>query len=669
MSRLIIAEKPSLGRAIAAALPNPQKKDQGFIKCGNGDVVTWCIGHLLEQVEPDAYDDRYKKWNLADLPIVPEQWQLRPRKTSSKQLTVIRKLLKDATQIVHAGDPDREGQLLVDEVIDYCKVSKAKKESMDRLLISDLNLPAVKRALSQMRSNRDFIPLSISALARSRADWLYGMNMTRAYTLLGQKAGYQGVLSVGRVQTPVLGLVVRRDEEIENFIPKDYFTLHALIPYQNNGQSFDIRARWKPSEACKPWQDEEGRVLNRKLVENVAQRIANQPATVTESEQKQSKQAAPLPYSLSALQIDASKRFGMSAQQVLDTCQSLYEKHKLITYPRSDSRYLPKEHYSQRESIVDAIANNAKELQSGAQGVDLSLKSKAWNDSKVDAHHAIIPTPKKSSVNGLSANEMKIYQQVARQYLMQFYPPAIFADAKLVFDIAGGVFIAKGRQLINPGWKVLMGKTDTEEKGDGTDTVPPLDKGTVLTCREGVIGDKKTESPKHFTEATLLQAMTGIARFVANKDLKAILKETDGLGTEATRAGILDTLFKRQLLTRQGKSIHSSPAGRGLIHALPEDSTFPDMTAHWEHQLQGMAERNQAYQPFMQALESKIDGLMGKVKTGEVPESLRHLPKVERPAFKRRKGGGAKSYANKGTYAKTGSYAKKGTSAKKGTKS
>ncbi|QPK04723.1 DNA topoisomerase III [Vibrio kanaloae] len=664
MSRLIIAEKPSLGRAIAAALPNPQKKDQGFIKCGNGDVVTWCIGHLLEQVEPDAYDDRYKKWNLADLPIVPEQWQLRPRKTSSKQLTVIRKLLKDATQIVHAGDPDREGQLLVDEVIDYCKVSKAKKESMDRLLISDLNLPAVKRALSQMRSNRDFIPLSISALARSRADWLYGMNMTRAYTLLGQKAGYQGVLSVGRVQTPVLGLVVRRDEEIENFIPKDYFTLHALIPYQNNGQSFDIRARWKPSEACKPWQDEEGRVLNRKLVENVAQRIANQPATVTESEQKQSKQAAPLPYSLSALQIDASKRFGMSAQQVLDTCQSLYEKHKLITYPRSDSRYLPKDHYSQRESVVDAIANNAKELQSGAQGADLSLKSKAWNDSKVDAHHAIIPTPKKSSVNGLSANEMKIYQQIARQYLMQFYPPAIFADAKLVFDIAGGVFIAKGRQLINPGWKVLMGKTDTEEKGDGTDTVPPLDKGTVLTCREGVIGDKKTEPPKHFTEATLLQAMTGIARFVANKDLKAILKETDGLGTEATRAGILDTLFKRQLLTRQGKSIHSSPAGRGLIHALPEDSTFPDMTAHWEHQLQGMAERNQAYQPFMQALESKIDGLMGKVKTGEVPESLRHLPKVERPAFKRRKGGGAKK-----SYAKTGTYAKKGTSAKKGTKS
>ncbi|EGQ8797313.1 DNA topoisomerase III [Vibrio parahaemolyticus] len=645
MSRLFIAEKPSLGRAIAAALPNPQKKDQGFIRCGNGDVVTWCIGHLLEQVEPDAYDERYKKWNMADLPIVPQQWQLRPRKSASKQLTVIRKLLKEATEVIHAGDPDREGQLLVDEVLDYCKLSKTKKEATQRLLISDLNLPAVKRALNSMRSNRDFIPLSVSALARSRADWLYGMNMSRAYTLLGQKAGYQGVLSVGRVQTPVLGLVVRRDEEIENFVPKDYFTLHALIPYQDQNGAFDIRARWKPSEACKPWQDEEGRVLNRKLVENVANRIANQPAIVKESEQKQTKQSAPLPYSLSALQIDAAKRYGMSAQQVLDTCQALYEKHKLITYPRSDCRYLPFEHYSQAGTVISAIANNAKELQSAVNGADLSIKSKAWNDKKVDAHHAIIPTPKQANVNALSGNEMKVYQLIARQYLMQFYPAAVYAEAKLVFDISGGIFIAKGRQLVSPGWKALMGKTDKED--EGIDAVPPLSEGTVLTCREGEIKDRKTEPPKHFTEATLLQAMTGIARYVADKELKKILRDTDGLGTEATRAGILDTLFKRQLLTRQGKSILSSQAGRGLINALPQDATYPDMTAHWEHQLQGMAERNQAYQPFMQALEQRIDGLMSQVKSGPIPDSLRHLPKVERPAFKRKKRSYPKSGASK----------------------
>lgn len=644
MSRLFIAEKPSLARAIADALPKPHKKDQGFIQCSNGDIVTWCIGHLLEQVEPDAYDERYKKWNMADLPIIPEQWQLRPKKNVGKQLTIIKKLVKKAAHIVHAGDPDREGQLLVDEVLDHCKLNASQKSTVERLLISDLNLPAVQKALKSLRSNRDFIPLSVSALARSRADWLYGMNMSRAYTLLGQKAGYQGVLSVGRVQTPVLGLVVRRDEEIEQFVPKDYFIVDALIPYQDSHVSFDIRARWKPSEACKPWQDEEGRVLNRKLADNVAQRIKGQPARVTESEQKQTKQSAPLPYSLSALQIDAAKRFNLSAQQVLDICQALYEKHKLITYPRSDSRHLPKAHLSEAPKVVEAIANNAKELDGAVRGADLSLKSKAWNDSKVDAHHAIIPTPKKASVNALSGQEMKVYQLITRQYLMQFYPAAIYAEAKLVFEIAGGVFVAKGRQLTFTGWKTLLGQQ--EEDNEGIDTVPPLSEGTVLTCREGEVQAKKTEPPRHFTEATLLQAMTGIARFVEDKELKKILRDTDGLGTEATRAGILDTLFKRQLLSRQGKTILSTPAGRGLIHALPSESTYPDMTAHWEHQLQAMAEKGQAYQPFMTALEQRINELMSQVKQGPVPESLRSLPKVERPAF-RRKGKTFRKTSNK----------------------
>ena len=633
---LYIAEKPSLGRAIAAALPSPQKKEQGFIRCANGDVVTWCIGHLLEQVEPDSYDEKYKRWVMADLPIIPSQWQLKPRKSAAKQLSVIRKLLKEFEQIIHAGDPDREGQLLVDEVIDYCKVSKAKKARIQRLLISDLNLPAVKKALGQMRSNRDFIPLSVSALARSRADWLYGMNMSRGYTLLGKKAGYKGVLSVGRVQSPVLGMVVRRDEEIENFIPKDFYTLDALIHNPQNPQA-DIQARWKPSEACEPWQDEDGRVTNRKLVENVAARIVGQPAIVVESEQKQSKQAPPLPYSLSALQIDAAKRFGMSAQQVLDACQSLYEKHKLITYPRSDSRYLPKDHYKEAQQVLDAIGNNDQALNAAVTGADRQLKSKAWNDSKVDAHHAIIPTPKKQSLNGLTANELKIYQQVARQHIMQFYPSAIYADSKIVFDVAGGCFIAKGRVLVDAGWKQLMGKSDQEEQQN---VVPALNKGAELLCREGEIKDRKTEPPKYFTEATLLQAMTGISRFVADKELKKILKETDGLGTEATRAGILETLFKRKLLVRKGKMINGSPAARGLIHALPSEATYPDMTAHWEHQLQAMAERNHAYQPFMETLEQRIQTLMAQIKTGEVPESLRHLPPVDASVYKRKRRSG-----------------------------
>lgn len=639
MTRLYIAEKPSLGRAIAAVLPRPHKNHDGYIEVGNGDIVTWCIGHLLEQVEPDAYDVKYKKWNMGDLPIIPQQWQLAPRKSASKQLSVVRKLAKKASEVVHAGDPDREGQLLVDEVIDYVKLAQSKKANMQRLLISDLNPAAVKRALGKMRSNQDFIPLSVSALARSRADWLYGMNMTRAYTLLGQKGGYRGVLSVGRVQTPVLGLVTRRDDEIANFVPKPFYEVFALIPYQDTM----IRARWKPSDACKPWQDEEGRILNRQLCENVVGRIKGQPAEVTESERKETRQAPPLPYSLSALQIDAAKRYGMSAADVLANCQSLYEKQKVITYPRSDCRYLPMDHFRQANDVCQAIANNAGELSNAVNGADTSLKSKAWNDKKVDAHHAIIPTPKAVNAAALSSSENKVYQLIARQYLMQFYPPAVYSEAKLAFTIAGGLFIAKGRQLMSPGWRELLGRNDSTDETDLADKVPPLEKGTVLTCQDGEIKDKMTEPPKPFTEATLLQAMTGIARFVSDSSLKKILRETDGLGTEATRAGILDTLFKRQLLMRQGKSIHATEAGRGLVYALPDEATYPDMTAHWEHQLQDMAEKKCAYQPFMDALQSRLLLMMDNVIQSEVPPSLRELKSPE--PFK----GGKKRRYRKGT--------------------
>lgn len=227
--RLIIAEKPSLGRAIADVLPRPHKRQDGYIETASGDVVTWCIGHLLEQVEPEHYDPAYKQWRFEHLPIVPQQWQLQPRKNTRSQLSVIRKLLKTADVIVHAGDPDREGQLLVDEVLDYLKLSQTRRKNVRRLLVNDLNGSAVKKAFDRMQSNSDFVPLSVSALARSRADWLYGINLTRAYTVLGRKAGYGGLLSAGRVQTPILGLVVRRDEDIAHFQPKPYFEVFALL--------------------------------------------------------------------------------------------------------------------------------------------------------------------------------------------------------------------------------------------------------------------------------------------------------------------------------------------------------------------------------------------------------------------------------------------------------
>ncbi|MFT5879118.1 MAG: DNA topoisomerase-3 [Moritella sp.] len=625
--KLYIAEKPSLGRAIAEVLPKPHKKQQGYIEVGNGDVVSWCIGHLLEQAEPDAYDDAYKKWRLEHLPIVPEAWQLKKKANTSKQLTVLRGLVKKATSLVHAGDPDREGQLLVDEVIEFLKTPAKKKNSAQRLLISDLNPAAVKTALNNLQPNSDYIPLSVSALARSRADWLYGMNMTRAYTLQGQKVGYQGVLSVGRVQTPILGLVVRRDQEIANFISKPFYEVIAHLQTQ---QQETFTAKWKPSEACRPYMDEDGRVLVKKLAENVVHRIQGQMGEVTKLEKKNKQQAAPLPYSLSSLQIDAAKRFGMSAQQVLDTCQALYERHKLLTYPRSDSRYLPKEHYAHRSGVIAAIAQTSSNLSQAAHNADQTLRSKAWNDSKVEAHHAIIPTEKKASVERLTTAEKNIYELVARQYLCQFYPAYEYADTVAEITIAGGLFVAKAKMTLKPGWKVLFPKSanssdkQTEAEKEQAAQLPAIKKGEQLLCERGECLEKQTQPPKHFTDATLLAAMTGIARYVQDSDIRKILKDTDGLGTEATRAGIIELLFRRNFLLRSGKAILATDAGKGLINALPESATLPDMTAQWESVLDGISKKEASYQTFMGNLLTQLAGMIEQAKT-TVPDGLRGL--------------------------------------------
>ncbi|ARD44364.1 DNA topoisomerase III [Colwellia sp. PAMC 21821] len=640
--KLYIAEKPSLGRAIAAALPKPQKNHQGYIALANGDVVSWCIGHILEQANPENYDPAFKKWQMAHLPIVPEQWQLKPKAQTRAQLTVLRSLVKQADEIIHAGDPDREGQLLVDEVIDFFKVSAKKKQNIKRLLISDLNLPAVQRSLANLQSNQLFMPLSISALARSRADWLYGINMTRAYTLQGQKAGFNSVLSVGRVQTPLLGLVVRRQQEIDSFVAKDFYDVHAHL--QTNNQEQFI-AKWQPSEACQPHMDEEGRVLNRALAENVVRRIGQQTAEVSAVDEQQKKQAAPLPYNLSSLQIDAAKIYSLNAKLVLDVCQALYEKHKLITYPRSDCRYLPKEHHDQAKGIIAMLANADETYAKFAQGANSSLKSKAWNNAKVTAHHAIIPTEKSSNKLTLNPFEKKIYFLIVRQYLAQFYPVYQYNQSKIEVMIAGGKFCANAKTPLAQGWKVLFQRAKNkpdkveQERGEQSEdnferqlthqSLPKLVKGEQLLCQHGELISRMTQAPKHFTDASLLSAMTGIARFVSDVEIKKLLRENDGLGTEATRAGIIDLLFKRDYLQRQGKNIHATVIGTSLINALPIAATMPDMTAHWEATLTNISEKKSRYEDLISPLTSTIAEM---IKQSD-QQSFAQLPKV---AFKRK---------------------------------
>ncbi|MDY0250458.1 MAG: DNA topoisomerase III [Pseudomonas sp.] len=639
-----IAEKPSVGRAVAAVLPKPHQQGEGFIKVANGDVVTWCVGHLLEQAEPEVYNPEYKKWRKEHLPIIPTQWQHQVKAATRKQLAVVKKLIKQADVLVNMGDPDRVGQILVDEVINYSGVSNAKRMAAQRCLISDMNPAAIKRSLNDLRRNSDFIPLATSALARARADWLYGINMTRLCTLQGQASGYQGVLSVGRVQTPILGLVVHRDIEIENFVSKPFYEVFIELQTDNK-QTYS--AKWQPSTACAAYMDEDGRVLLKKLAETVLRKVINQSGQVLTVSESVKKQTAPLPYNLSSLQIDASKRFNFNAQKTLDICQKLYETHKLLTYPRSDCRYLPKGHYHDKDSVTQAIAHSCPALNQALQNADLALKSKAWDDSKVSAHHAIIPTSRKLDGNRLSADEQKIYALVARQYLMQFYPPFTYQEKQIDSEVAGGLFISRQKEVLSKGWKALLPerKGNAEEQEFSAVKLPQVVKGESLLCINGRLDEKQTSPAKHFTDASLLAAMTGIARYVSDPEIKKVLRDTDGLGTEATRAGIIELLFKRGFLGKQGKEIHASEVGRRLILSLPEVMVLPDMTAHWESQLEAIAEKRMSYKQFMMPM---LDGLhqlvehVGQIKftglqgQGKAPSRRKKSVKRSRPTYQKK---------------------------------
>ena len=615
--KLYIAEKPSLAKAIIAVLPKPHQKGDGFIKASNGDTVTWCIGHLLEQAPPEDYDEKYKKWSVEHLPIIPQVWQLKPKARTRKQLNVIKKLVKQASILVNAGDADREGQILVDEAISYCGASQTKINNALRCLISDMNPAAVTKAVNNLKPNKNYIPLAVSALARARADWLYGLNMTRLCTLQGQKSGYQGVLSIGRVQTPILGLVVNRDIEIDNFVSKPFYEVIADIT-ANNGETY--QGKWKPSKACEPFMDEENRVLSQKLALTVVNRINNKPGKITKVTQDKKQQPAPLPFSLSGLQIAAAKAFGMSAKQVLDTCQQLYEKHKLITYPRSDCQYLPKEHLNDVPSVTNAISQISNQLANMLKKADLTKKSRAWNDKKVSAHHAIIPTAKNKPTGILSSSEEKIYELVSRQYIAQFYPNFEYSDKQIDTVIDGGLFISKQKDIIKNGWKDLFISTNKASVSTDNDNafakkvLPNVKAEESVHCLQGNLIEKNTSPPKPFTDATILGALTGISRYVTNADIKKLLRDTDGLGTEATRAGIIELLFKRQFLTRNGKDIRATDVGKKLITALPSQISQPDMTALWESQLESISNQSLNYQLFIQGIEENLKQLINNVK-------------------------------------------------------
>ena len=589
--RLYIAEKPSVGRALAACLPAPHRKGSGWIETGGG-VVTWLFGHVLRQAEPEEYDPALKRWRAEDLPILPKEWQLVVNESAAQQFAVVKGLIARADEIVHGGDPDREGQLLVDEVLDYLGNTKPVR----RILINALDDKSIHDALNDLRDNGDFLPLKRSALARARADWLIGMNLSRAYTLAARRAGHARlVLPIGRVKTPTLALVVRREREIEHFTPATYYLVDALFRTET-GEPF--RARWKPSEERTPL-DPEGRLVDRAAADAAAASFGEPPAdgVVTKYERKKKEEPPPLPFSLSALQVLAGKRYGYEPQQVLDTAQKLYEE-KLTSYPRSDAEYLPVSQHKDAAKILGNLAALSDTPLAGwAQAADPAKKSRAWNDAKISAHHAIIPTTVPVNLARLTAVERNIYELIARAYIAQFCPNYVYDQTKAEVTHHGETFTAHGRTERTAGWRTMYraGKNESEdaEKEDEESTVlPPMKKGDAAAFVSAETKERQTKPPARFTPATLLQGMKEIHKYVKDEAAKKMLRDVSGIGTEATRASIIEDLIRRKFLHAAGKKKVLTPTAEAylLIDALPDTMTYPDATAIWEDQLHAMAD-------------------------------------------------------------------------------
>lgn len=634
--RIFIAEKPSLARAIAGVLPMPQRRSRTHIACGSQDVVAWCAGHILQPAPPEAYGDRCKSWRLDTLPIVPKDWKLEV--AAPELYRTIARLLESATRVVHAGDPDREGQLLVDEVLAFA----GYRGPVDRILIRDLSPEAIRNALGALEPNAKYRPLSDSALARQRADWLYGMNMTRLYTLLGRAAGYPGILSVGRVQTPVLGLIVARDRCIAEFRPRAY---HVLAAELQAGEK-TLRAFWAPPPDAA--LDEDGRLLDRDVAAAACARVVGQEGRVGSSTQDKKTQPPPLPCSLADLQTDAGKRLSMSAKAVLDACQSLYETHRLITYPRSDCRYLPEGHHRQAGEVLAAIEKHVPSLRGAVSKADLKLVSKAWNDKKVTAHHAIIPTPSASTASMTSA-ERAVYELIASRYVAQFCGPYEFLQTRLEVEVAGERFVATGRQTLCDGWTALatdlapaLGSSASKAEADvePRDSVPlpALSPGDRVTVTAASVLDRETSPAKPFTDGSLIAAMCSIAKYVTDPGAKKILTDTDGIGTPATRAAIIETLFERGYIERKNKNIVSTRTGRDFIASLPDVATTPDMTAVWEAALGAIQDGRHGLGAFLGRITVQIQSLVDEGRARgriAVTAAARSPTPADRPSAQR----------------------------------
>lgn len=611
---LVIAEKPSVARDIAKTL-GVSGKNEGYLT-GENYVVSWAIGHLVTLAEPEAYDVKYKKWNFETLPILPDSMKLEAIKKTRSQLKVLHKLMhsREIDEIICATDSGREGELIFRYIYEITQCRKPFR----RLWISSMTETAIREGFAHLQDGSHYDLLYHSARCRAEADWLVGMNASRAYTIR-----YGALLSIGRVQTPTLALIVEKQKEIDAFVPQDYFEVQADFE-QYTGFWID--------------EKENTRLDLREKAEQIAARVKGQRGIVSQIVKEEKRQLPPLLYDLTELQRECNRKFGFSAKKTLDIAQSLYEKRKMITYPRTDSRYLSDDMVGKIKQTLGRL-KDVQEFSPYAAEVlakeKLPLSKRIIDNSKVTDHHAIIPTDTRLRTDHLTPEENKVFSLVAARFLAVFYPAYVYESTKVYTKVGLDTFLSKGKTVLQEGWQAVekallpetrKNKTEKEEEQQ----LPPLtEQQSVVTKRTKVL-DKKTKAPPPYTESTLLSAMENAGRFVEDEELKEQMKDS-GLGTPATRAAIIERLLSVGYIMRKGKTLVPTEKGQKLIAVVPEELRSPQTTGKWEKGLSSIAKGKMTEERFLESIRRYVRFL--------VDDAAQHKKDVvfeaERPRGKR----------------------------------
>lgn len=606
---LVIAEKPSVGRDYAKVL-GCREKGEGFLS-SDQYIVSWAVGHLIELCEPEKYDPKYKKWNYQDLPIIPDEIKLQTIRKTSSQFQVLKKLMNspEVDRIICGTDSGREGELIFRYIY---QVAKCKKP-FDRLWVSSMTEEAISRGFRDVKDGHQYDSLYQSARCRSEADWLVGINGSRAFSIK-----YDALLSIGRVQTPTLAIIVGRQKEIDNFVPEDYYEIHLTHQKTDSPDKFESRYFTLAEDG----KTRNTRITSREEANSILDRVMPVgKAEVLSVEKTPKKQLPPLLYDLTELQRDGNRKYGFSANKVLNIAQSLYETHKLLTYPRTDSRYLPSD---QKENVRKTLhAINIPEFHQALKEIpvtengQLRFNSRIIDDSKITDHHAIIPTLKKPDLSKLSADERKIYELVALRLIEVFYLPYEYDSIEVILGVGSDEsidhFLARGKVVREPGFMKLHQKekaADNKKKQSEEESeLPSLAPGEIVSIKDGKLDEKKTQPPKPFTEATLLTAMEYAGRFVEEEVREQMEKLS--LGTPATRASVIERLIQVGYIVRRGKVLLPTEKGKKLIEILPQELKSPEMTGRWEKALDKIYQGGMDPVRFMGSIERYVRYIVG----------------------------------------------------------